>query len=127
MPLTSPARVLSLGSYGTGANAGVIAGVTTGTGQPIKVYADQSLTFYLASQGTTSGGTVLLEEADWDDSLEQPYTGTWSQIASIAASTFTGGAQTAYHISPNSYAYVRPRISATITGGGTISVALRKW
>jgi hypothetical protein len=78
--------------------------------------------------GTTSGGTVTIEEADWDpfDSA-QIYSGTWSAIGSaVAASTFTGGAQVALHLpAPAAYAFVRARITGTITGGGTISVALR--
>lgn len=122
MILTSNARVLLLGTD----TGGTYAGVTTGTSQPIHATTMQSLSFYLASIGTTSGGTVLLEEADWGGP-DVPYSGTWSQIASIAASSFTGGAQIAYHISPNSYAYVRARISSAITGGGSIWASLRMW
>ncbi len=98
-------------------------GVTAGTSQPIFYPAHGIITFYLRSIGTTSGGTILIEEADWGPN-EQPYSGTWSQVASIAASSFTGGAQTAYHVTDSSYRYLRVRISSAITGGGTILVSL---
>ncbi len=100
-----------------------VAGVTTGTSQPIFYPAQGIVTFYLRSIGTTSGGTILIEEADWGPN-EQPYSGTWSQVASIAASSFTGGAQIAYHVTDSSYRYLRVRISSTITGGGTILVSM---
>lgn len=118
----APARVLLLGSV----SAGVLTGVTTGTSQPIYIQAVDHPTIYLASQGATTGGTVLIEEADWADN-EQPYTGTWSQVASTAASTFTGGAQIAIHLPIASYAYLRVRISSAITGGGTVSASFRFW
>lgn len=117
----APVRVYTLGSSA----GGVITGVTSGTGIPVHARPHTSITFYLASQGTTSGGTVILEEADWANDSEKQYEGTWSQIASIAASTFTGTAQLAYHLSPNAYGAVRARISSAITGGGTITVTVR--
>ncbi len=99
--------------------------VTTGAGQ-FDASPYSYLTFYLTSVGTTSGGTVSLEEADWDSTHGgTPYTGTWSVIATVAASTFTGGTQVAYHASPSSFGFIRARISSTITGGGTVSVTLR--
>ncbi len=100
--------------------------VTTGAGQ-FDASPYTYLTFYLTSVGTTSGGTVSLEEADWDThgGTGTPYTGTWSVIATVAASTFTGGTQIAYHASPSTFAFIRARISSTITGGGTVSVTLR--
>lgn len=115
-------RVLLLGTESS--SAGTVTGVTTGTSNPIDMALHGIVTIYLRSVGTTSGGTVLIEEADWGP-WEAPYSGTWSQVASIAASTFTGGAQTAYHITDSAYGFVRVRISATITGGGTILASLR--
>lgn len=103
---------------------GTVTGVTTGTSQPVKMEGYGILSFYFRSVGTTSGGTILIEEADWGPQ-EGPYSGTWSQIASIAASSFTGGAQSANHISNSAYAYVRVRISSAITGGGTITAVLK--
>lgn len=79
-----------------------------------------NITAWLTSVGTTSGGTILIEESD-----DPAYGGTWSQLASIAASSFTGGAKLATHLGgPGgsfNYAWVRFRISADITGGGSIS------
>lgn len=101
------------------------AGSTAGTGVPIDRSQFELLSYYLTSTGTTSGGTILIEEADWDPDTESIYTGTWSQIASIAASSFTGGAQVAYHVGPFAQAFVRARISSAITGGGSIQVVER--
>ena len=99
--------------------------VTTGAGQ-FDASSYTALTFYLSSVGTTSGGVVSIEEADWNPSGGTPYTGTWSVITTVNASSFTGGVQLAYHVSsPTAFAFVRARVSSTITGGGTISVVLR--
>lgn len=122
MPDTSQARALLLGTD----DAGVITGVTTGTSQPIFAGNQNQFSFFFASQGTTSGGTILIEEADWAMNKDLPYSGTWSQIASISANSFTGGAQSVYHTTaPAAYAFVRVRISSPITGGGTITAVLR--
>lgn len=115
----------------------VVAGVLTVTGttgagttanpstsQPIDYKSHGIVTFYLRSIGTTSGGTIVIEEADWGLN-EQPYSGTWSQIASIAASSFTGGAQIAYHVTDSAYGWLRARISSPITGGGSVTISLR--
>jgi hypothetical protein len=99
--------------------------VTAGTGQ-VDASPFSELTFYLTSVGTTSGGTVSLEEADWNPSGGTPYTGTWSVITTVNASTFTGGTQIAYHVAaPGAFGFIRARISSAITGGGTVSVTLR--
>lgn len=104
-----------------GDGGSTLTGVTTGT----SVYfsgAGRDITLYLGSIGTTSGGAVTIEEAGWSTD-EHPYSGTWSAIAVINASTFTGTAQVAYHLSsPTPYQYVRVRVSSNITGGGTIYV-----
>lgn len=106
----------------------LLSAVTTATGTGTSISVDvqgrDEIVFYLTSTGSTSGGTILLEEADYDPNVGVVYSGTWSQIASVAASSFTGGAQTAYHISPNAYQFVRARVSANITGGGSVSVTL---
>ena len=122
MPNVSASQILLLGSQS--ANLNVMTGVTTGTSQPIARPNDGLLTFYLRSIGATTGGTVLIEEADWMPG-EDPYSGTWGQVASIAASSFTGGVQLPYHIVDSAYGYVRVRISSPITGGGSIVVTLR--
>lgn len=103
----------------------LLTDVTTGSSQAIDVSQCEALVLRLFSTGTTSGGTIIFEEADWDNLATAPYAGTWSQIASIAASSFTGTASTMYHVSPNAFSYVRIRISSDITGGGTITASLR--
>ncbi len=121
MPSTSQARTLLLGTD----VAGAITGVTSGVSQPINAAAQNQLSFFFASQGVTSGGTILIEEADWGDQ-DLPYTGTWSVITTISASSFSAGAQLAYHTTaPAAFGFVRVRISAAITGGGTITAVLR--
>lgn len=122
--MTSPLRVLLLGSD----VGGTLTGVTTGTSIPIKLTGMETmLTLYLTSIGTTSGGTIAFEESDYDGNVDFPYTGTWSQItAAITASSFSGSAQFAYHTTaPAIYSYVRVRIASTITGGGSIMAVLR--
>jgi hypothetical protein len=92
----------------------------TQASHPVDVGATaKDVTFWFTSEGTTSGGTILLEEADLAS-----YTGTWSLLATQAASGFTGGAKLAVHIRLGSGAFVRARISSAITGGGTATVTL---
>lgn len=93
---------------------------------PVDISAYPHNTVYLRSTGTTSGGNVTIEEADWDEQSGVPYGGTWSVIVVVAASTFTGGAQLAYHLpAPSAYAWLRVRVSDAITGGGSVSASLR--
>lgn len=120
----APDRMWLLPPNADTVTAGVltVTGVTTGTSQPIFDQAQGIVTFWFRSIGVTSGGTILIEEADWGPN-EHPYSGTWSQVQSIAASSFSGGAQLAVHISVCSYRYLRVRISSPITGGGSITVS----
>lgn len=119
MAAATPTRILLLGTEN---NDGTVTGVTTGTSQPIDMSVQGIVAFYFRSVGTTTGGTVLIEEADWGPK-EAPYSGTWSQVASISPNNFTGGAQQAFHIADCSYRYLRVRISSTVTGGGTVLVS----
>lgn len=119
----SSAAVYLLGAPAAG---GVDTGVTTGSSIPVFPRNAKHLVFYLASQGTTSGGTVVLEECHYSPEFSNPYTGTWSLLQTVNASTFSGGAQIAAHFGPNAFAVVRARISSNITGGGTVSVVV-KW
>lgn len=114
---SSPTDIVLLGSV----SGNTPTGVTTGTSQPIEVGATDEWVFYFESIGTTSGGTVLIEEASRRD-----YSGTWSTVQSVSASDFTGTLQKAYHFSPNAYLFLRVRISSTITGGGSIVVTAKK-
>lgn len=120
--VSSPKQTLLLGTRSsTASGTSSFTGVTTGTSQPIAMPAFDEIAIYFESVGTTSGGTLLIEEASRSD-----YTGTWSTISTVAASSFTGGTQIAYHVSPNIYAFVRVRISSDITGGGTVLVFLNQ-
>lgn len=102
-------------------NAATVAATGNG-GQLILSGQTARVTVVLQSNGTTSGGTVSIEEAYFDPAVlaGKNYTGTWSVIQSVAASTFTGTAQLVVHI-PGSVWAIRVRISADITGGGSIS------
>lgn len=101
-----------------------LSAVTTGTGVSANLGGRQGAVVYLTSAGTTSGGVVTIEEADWDPVSASAYAGTWSSITTVNASAFTGGVQSAYHLPGFAYANVRARISSTITGGGTVSAVI---
>lgn len=93
---------------------------------PVDIGAYRANTVYLRSDGPVAGGSIVIEEADWDGRASVPYGGTWSVVTTIAASTFSGGAQVAYHLAaPSAWAFLRVRVSGAITGGGTVSVSLR--
>ncbi len=96
---------------------------TTGDGGILIARGEcERLTIVLQSNGTTSGGTVTVEEAYFDPNVTGTYTGTWSVIGSaVSASTFTGGAQSVVHIVGSFWA-VRVRISSNITGGGSVTI-----
>lgn len=117
LPLT-----MSLGTTDTAQPqpGSVYTGVTTGTGKWIYVGECSAVTATYTSVGTTSGGTVLFEESD-----DPASAATASQIESVSASAFTGGAKTAHHVSIAAGMYVRHRINSTITGGGTIYITVK--
>lgn len=123
MAAAAPSRVLLLGTETPGTPTPV-AGVTTGQSNGIDRQADGVLSFFVRGIGVIGGGTLIIEEADWGD-YERDYTGTWSQIQSVTLSALSGGGQQAVHIVDSSYGYVRVRISSPVTGGGSITVALR--
>lgn len=118
----APSRELLLGTENAD---GSVAGVLIGQSVPLDRSVQGIIGFFMRSLGTTSGGTIVIEEADWGPG-EAPYSGTWSAIQTIAASTFSGGAQLAVHITDSAYGWVRVRISSPITGGGTITAAARQ-
>ncbi len=102
-----------------------VATAANSNSRPIDVHGADEITIYLQSNGTTSGGTVVIEEASYDP--DGPvYSGTWSQIgATINASAFTGTAQQAIHLPTAAYHFIRVRIATDITGGGTASAFLK--
>ncbi len=91
----------------------------TQTSKPVQVQgASKDIAITFTSEGTTSGGTLKINESDIN-----PYTGTWSQIGStINASAFTGGAKQVYHIRVGAGGWFDVEIATTITGGGTVTV-----
>lgn len=95
--------------------------VTTGTSVPYQVAGSglKDLTFTFTSAGTTSGGTILIEESDVPSATQ-----TWSQVYSESASAFTGTAKQAVHVPIGAGMWVRARVSSTITGGGTATVTV---
>jgi hypothetical protein len=106
----------------------LLSGVTQGTSAPVNAVGYPTFVVFFSSVGTTSGGALVIEEADWRDDppdAEQIYTSTWSTIATVNANTFTGGAQVAVHGQYTGYAFLRVRVSSPITGGGTVSAAIR--
>lgn len=95
----------------------------------VDVRGRTALTFYLSSSGTTSSGVVSLEEMmpvgePGGQVPGQPFSGTCSTITTVNASSFTGDAQVAVHLTVGAYAFVRARVSTAIGGGGTISAGL---
>jgi hypothetical protein len=102
---------------------GTVTGVTSGTSPAINRLGAEEVSLYVRGSGTITGGTLLIEEADYGDD-ESPYSGTWSQLTSIACSDVTGGAQKGVHLNLGAYGYLRARISSAVTGGGAIAVVL---
>lgn len=94
-------------------------------GKPNKASGKTLQTYVLQGNGTTSGGTVIFEEASWAND-GQVYSGTWSSIITVNASDVSGGKQKFIHISATAGANTRPRIATGITGGGTVSVFLHE-
>lgn len=98
----------------------LLDGVTaTQSSKPVQVEdGSQDIAVTFTSAGTTSGGTLKIEESD-----QPTYTGTWSQIgATINASAFSGTAKQVYHIRVGAGGWFRVAIATTITGGGTVTV-----
>lgn len=94
--------------------------VTTGTSAPFQILdgpKDVVITF--TSEGTTSGGTILIEESDLSS-----YTGTWSLLYTQLASGFTGNVKLCLHIRLGAGVWVQARVSSTVTGGGTATVTI---
>ena len=108
----------------------VFTQVTAGSSQGFDLSAGyQHLTVFVTGYGTISTGTLIVEESD-----QQGFGGTWSQIDSIDLTAVTGGSTTgiqqASHepvSAPGTFAYrwVRLRIGTSVTGsGGSVSVSL---
>lgn len=93
---------------------------TTGAGGTLLLEGQNArLTIYFQGSGTTTTGTLAIEEAFYDRTSLQP-TGTWSNIQTVNASELTTGASKAVHITGSAWA-VRVRVSAQVTGGGSVT------
>jgi hypothetical protein len=114
MPGQGPSRVVSL-------NAAI-------TDETLGAYfnASQSpyVTVYLTGNLTTSSGIVTIEEADWDEEKDTPFSSTWSPITTVNASDVSGGVQKAIHLPVCNYHFVRCRVSTVIGGGGSITAVI---
>lgn len=91
---------------------------TSGNGTAVDISKAYSATIYCDGTGTVSTGVITIEE-----SRDTAYTGTWSSLTTITASTLTGGADAAVHLN-GVYIAVRARISTTVTGGGSVTCEL---
>src|SRR5262245_12309744 len=101
-----------------------LVGVTSGVSLPIDRSNHLYNTIAMMGIGTLTGGTILIEEADWVPPA-MPYSGTWSTLQTVQANTLTGGAQVLVHLAASAYAYLRVRIGSAATGGGTLAVLMR--
>lgn len=104
-------------------NGSTWTGVTSGTSVPVAAGNHTEPSIFVIGNGAISGGTVLIEECALAQG-QLDYTGTWSTMYTITASTLTGNAMQAFHFPPSAYRLRRVRISSTITGGGGISALL---
>lgn len=108
----------------------LLSGVTTGTSADVDCSMFRYIAVFVGGSGTTSSGVVTIEEADYNPPLPQGtgtdtgYSGTWSSMATVNASSVSGGAVSATHFGPGAYRFIRARVSTTIGGGGSISVVL---
>lgn len=102
-----------------GTTVNLLVAVTTGTSIPASVpNTSNSPRVHVRGAGTITGGTLIIEEA-----LDPNYTGLWSQLQSIVLTTLTANAELVIHIT-GTIGAIRARLSANVTGGGTVSVDL---
>ena len=99
------------------------------TSKPVDCRGRTHVTVYLSGAGTTSSGVISIEESmpagtPGGQVPAQSYSGTWSLISAVNASTVTGGAMAAQHLTISSYGWIRVRITTVIGGGGSISAGL---
>lgn len=125
MANTAQRDVLLLGTQNAN---GTITGVSAAqSSQAINLKDYPLASIYIeADGGTISGGTIIIEQALWNPLVGHgPYTGLWSQLQSITASTLTGTAQQqAFNIGAIASGFCRVRLSSPITGGGLIIARL---
>ena len=97
-----------------------LSAVTSGTGAELAINgAYRNITCYISSAGTIAGGAVTLEEAPTTG-----YSGTWAAIGSATAVPTSGNTVAVIRATQGAYAYVRARISTSVSGGGTATVTI---
>lgn len=95
-----------------------LSAVTTGTGEPLALNSCKQGSWTTVTDGTVSGGTIVIEQASTRD-----YAGTWYVLDTIDAANAAAGTE-GYGTYPGVIGFLRPRITSDITGGGTVSVYL---
>lgn len=103
----------------------LLSAVTSGTSLAVDCRNFVNLAVFTKGTGTTSSGTIIIEEAEYNPETEMPYSGTWSTVTTLNASDVSGDATQAYHFAtPEAWSFVRVRIGTSIGGGGSVSVVL---
>lgn len=106
-------------SASKGAVVPLLSAVTTGTGLGVAIpNVSKEVRLHVRGSGVVSGGTIVIEEA-----LDPEFAGTWSLLSTITAASFTGGVEQVIHIISN-IGSIRARVTANVTGGGTMSIDL---
>lgn len=103
----------------------MLTGVASGASQPRQTRGYSQRTVYITATDAISDGTLIVEEASWDDQTGVPYGGTWSQIASYTLSSVfpSAGGQYSDHLPVSNYAFIRCRVGTSVVGA-MIDVAL---
>lgn len=103
---------------------GTLTGVTTGTSIALKRWEFANLSIYIQAIGNPGVGTIVIEEAAWDPKTQLQYSGTWSPIQTVDAAALVTDAQLAVHVTGSCVGYVRVRISADVTVGTVVIMAM---
>jgi hypothetical protein len=97
-----------------------LSAVTSGTGAELAINGlYRNITCYISSTGTIAGGAVTLEEAP-----SSAYAGTWAVIGSATNVPTSGNQVAVIRATQGAYAYVRARISTSVSGGGSATVRI---
>lgn len=85
---------------------------TTGTGVAVVIpISARNVRVHVRGVGAIGAGTLIIEEA-----LDPAFTGTWSQLASITATTLANGVEQVFHFI-GTIAAIRIRVSVNVTVG----------
>jgi hypothetical protein len=113
------------GGLGFTRQPALIAAIASGAAGAVNCQGHTAVSVYLTGTGTTSSGVVTIETADFPAELEAAsYSGTWSAVTTVNASTLTGGQQTQVILAAGCYSWVRVRVSTVIGGGGSVGAVV---